>query len=113
MVSTLPPVREVCQPCQNPPLEWLESERERRDAGLAEVDAALDALPDMPDPVVYERAAALLTDVAAVIGAASDDGLRAAIVELGVAVVSAAGVSIRYAPEYQWFVPEPHVYALS
>lgn len=95
------------------PLSWLESERERRDAGLAAVDAELAALPAAPDPAAYERAAALLSDMAAVIGAASDDGLRAAMTALGVAVVSGAGVTIRYHPQYRHFIPTPAVYDLA
>lgn len=92
------------------PLAWLEAERDRRDAGLADVDAALDALPAMPDPAVYERVAAMLSDVASVITHASDDGLRAAMVALGVAVVSGAGVQVRYRPEVAAFVGAPATY---
>ena len=93
-------------------MAWLEAERERRDTGLAEVDAALDIMPAMPDPAAYERIADTLGDIAAVIAVASDDALRAAMVQLGVAVVSGAGVSVRYAPEVQWFVGRPHIYDL-
>jgi hypothetical protein len=91
------------------PLAWLEAERERRDSGLAELDAALAA---MPDAETYQRIGAMLADVASVIAAASDDALRAAIVQLGVAVVSGAGVSIRYVPDVSAFVGDSFVYPL-
>lgn len=93
----------------NEPLEWLEAERLRRDAALAEIDAALDALPTLPDPATYASIGAMLTDVRTIISAASDDALRAAMVALGVAVVSGEGVQIAYGPGIRDFVSAPHV----
>lgn len=92
------------------PLTWLEEERGRRDAALAMLDAELATLPESPDPAAYAQAAAMLGDLASVISAASDDALRSAIITLGVAVVGGDGVTIRYAPEFQHFVPEPLIY---
>lgn len=87
--------------------DWLAGETERYRAALAEIDSALAALPVTPDPLTYERCLATLTSVRDVIAHASDDDLRALLLDAGTIHVSGPGVTIAWRPPVDAFIPCP------
>jgi hypothetical protein len=83
------------------------------DVLLTEADAAytaaMVALPKPPDPEVLARWDARFTSINQLMDVMTEDELRQTLDPIGVVVVSAAGVTIRYTGDAATLIPHPVV----
>jgi hypothetical protein len=86
---------------------WMDTEDARHAAELAAVAAELRVLPVAPEPERFAAVAALLAGFGPLVTEAAPATVREVLATVGVAVLTPAGVTLRYAPAYQPFVPRP------
>lgn len=91
------------------PLSAWQAEQARFAEELAEIDAEDAALPTAPDVHAFAAAAATLGSVAGVIDMAAPADLRAILETVGTVVYGPKGISVRYLPPFNSFVPSPWV----
>lgn len=91
------------------PDAWMAQEDARFEADVAAIAKEASSIPSEPDPERLAQVAEQLASLAAVISEASTDALREALAVLGTAIVSGAGVQIRYHPDYATFISCPTV----
>lgn len=91
------------------PLTVMDAEDDRLATDLAAIEQERRRLPAPPDVARSTALHARLRSLAEVIDGASDDQLRATLIELGVIVVGEPGAWIAYHPEVAALLPAPTV----
>ena len=87
------------------PWDVMDEEDARLKESLAAIERDRAALPVPPDESAIRAAAARLSTVRALIAAATGDELRGLLTDLGVAIVSADGIVIRYHEPIRHLLP--------
>jgi hypothetical protein len=95
------------------PPDVMDTEDALLHESIEKYNSEYNNLPKLPDPDVFARWDARFTSINQLIDVMTDDELRQTLDPIGVVVVSAAGVTIRYTGDAATLIPYPVVLPVS